>query len=106
MCDQQNLRSAYAYAQSLKYSMSIKLLTEHYLEFLGLKGGYTGSSESTLFKMPHCWKSRVTAQHRVRHINIVLNVRILYVRPCYRVVRSLLQLSEMTLTVIFGLLAG
>ena len=22
----------------------------------GLKGGCTGSSESTLFKMPHCWK--------------------------------------------------
>ena len=41
--------------------MSIKLLTEHNLEFLSLKGGYTGSSESTLFKMPHCWKSSVTA---------------------------------------------
>ena len=39
-------------------SMSVKLLTEHHLEFLCLKGGYTGSSESTLVKMPHCWKSR------------------------------------------------
>ena len=39
--------------------MSVKLLTEHHLEFLSLKGGYTGSSESTLFKMLHCWKSRV-----------------------------------------------
>ena len=28
--------------------MSIKLLTEHHLEFLSLKGGCTGSSESTL----------------------------------------------------------
>ena len=27
-----------------------------------LKGGCTGSSESTLVKMPHCWKSHVTAQ--------------------------------------------
>ena len=27
-----------------------------------LKGGCTGSKESTLFKMPHCWKSHVTAQ--------------------------------------------
>ena len=42
--------------------MSGKLLTEHYLELLSLKGGYTGSPESTLVKMPHCWKSHVTAQ--------------------------------------------
>ena len=41
--------------------MSVKLLTEHHLEFLSLKGGCTGSSESTLVKMPHCWKSRVAA---------------------------------------------
>ena len=42
--------------------MSVKLLTEHDLEFLSLKGGYTGSSEFTLVKMPHCWKSHVMAQ--------------------------------------------
>ena len=42
--------------------MSVKLLTGHHLEFLSLKGGCTGSSESTLVKMPHCWKSRVAAQ--------------------------------------------
>ena len=42
--------------------MNVKLLTEHHLEFLSLKGGCTGSSESTLVKMPHCWKSHVTAQ--------------------------------------------
>ena len=41
--------------------MTIKLLTEHHLEFLSLKGDCTGSSESTLVKMPHCWKSHVTA---------------------------------------------
>ena len=41
--------------------MSVKLLTEHHLEFLSLKRGCTGSSESTLVKMPHCWKSHVTA---------------------------------------------
>ena len=41
--------------------MSVKLLTEQYLEFLSLKGGCRGSSESTLVKMPHCWKSHVTA---------------------------------------------
>ena len=42
--------------------MRIKLLTEPNLEYLSLKGGCTGSSESTLVKMPHCWKSHVTAQ--------------------------------------------
>ena len=33
--------------------MSVKLLTEHRLEFVSLKGGCTGSSESTPVKM-HC----------------------------------------------------
>ena len=44
--------------------MTVKLLTElqfNILEFLSLTGGCTGSSESTLVKMPHCWKSRVAA---------------------------------------------
>ena len=41
--------------------MSVKLLIEHYLELLSLKGGCTGSYEATLVKMPHCWKSGVTA---------------------------------------------
>ena len=34
--------------------MSFKILTEHHLGFLSLKGGCAGSSESTLVKMPHC----------------------------------------------------
>ena len=70
MCDQQRLRSACAYAQSdqslclsLEYFMSVKLLTEHLLEVLSIKWGCTCLSESTLFKMPHCWKSCVTAQY-------------------------------------------
>ena len=37
-------------------------MTEHHLEFLSLKGGCTGSSESTLVKMLFCWKSHVMAQ--------------------------------------------
>ena len=41
--------------------MSVRLLTDPYLEFLSLKGGCTGSSESGHVKMPHCWKSHVTA---------------------------------------------
>ena len=42
--------------------MSAKLLTEHHLEFVSLKGGCTGWYESTLAKMSHCWKSHVTGQ--------------------------------------------
>ena len=42
--------------------MIVKLLTEHHLEFLSLKGGCRGSSKSTHVKMRYCWKSRVMAQ--------------------------------------------
>ena len=45
--------------------MIVKLLTEHHLVFLSLKGACTGSSESTHVKMPHCWKSHDTAQIEV-----------------------------------------
>ena len=41
--------------------MIVKLLTEHHLEFLSLKGGCRGSSESTHVKMPHRWKSHALA---------------------------------------------
>ena len=52
--------------------MIVKLLNEHHLEFQSLKGGYRGSSESTLVKMPYCWKS-----HAQSHI--LFNVKeILY----------------------------
>ena len=37
--------------------MIVKLLTEHHLEFLSLKEGCRGLSESTLVKMSNCWKS-------------------------------------------------
>ena len=42
--------------------MILKLQTEHNLEFLSLKGGCRGSSESTLVRMSHCWKSHATAK--------------------------------------------
>ena len=42
--------------------MIVKLLTEHHLEFLSLKGSCRGSPESTHVKMSHCWKSHATAQ--------------------------------------------
>ena len=41
--------------------MSVKLLTDHHFEFLSFKEGCIGSSESTLVKMAHCWKSHVVA---------------------------------------------
>ena len=41
--------------------MPVKLLTQRHLEFLSLKGDYTGSSESTPVKMSHCWNSHFTA---------------------------------------------
>ena len=69
MCDQQRLRPVCAYAQSdqslclsIEYSMNVKLLTEHHLEFLSLKGFCTGSTESIHVKIPNCWKSHDTAQ--------------------------------------------
>ena len=57
--------------------MIVKLLTEHHLEFLRLKGGCTGLSELTLVKKPHCWKSHVMAQlvlyFRI-HMNLIFDV--------------------------------
>ena len=64
---------------SLEYSMSVKLLTEHQLKFLSLKGGCTGLSESTHVIMPHCWKSHVTA-HMVYNIDSLPHL-FLQVRP-------------------------
>ena len=61
------LRPAYAQSdqslcKSLEYYMSVKLMAEQHLEFLSFKGGCIGSpSESTLVKMPDCWKSHATA---------------------------------------------
>ena len=42
--------------------MSVKLLTEHHLEFLSFKGGCRGSSGSTLVKISYCWKSHALSQ--------------------------------------------
>ena len=45
--------------------MIVKLLTDHHFEFLSLKGGCTGSSESTLVKMSNCMKSQAAAQMNI-----------------------------------------
>ena len=54
--------------------MIVKLPTEHHLEFLILKGGCRGSSESTLVKMSNCWKSNAAANvmQKVRNSDISL----------------------------------
>ena len=54
--------------------MIAKLLTEHHLEFLSLKGGCTGSSEFTHVKMPHCWKSHVRAYFLIVEQRMVMAV--------------------------------
>ena len=51
--------------------MTVKLLTEHHLEFLSLKGCCTGSSESTLVKMPYGWNSHVAAHVSNLHMSII-----------------------------------
>ena len=60
--------------------MRVKPLTEHHLEFLSLKEGCTGSSETTctLVKMPHCWKSHVAAHMltiEMLHVNRIKQER-------------------------------
>ena len=64
--------------------MSVKLLTEQHLEVLSLKGVCTGSSESTLVKIRHCWKSLVAAN--IFRENMVLN------STCYCCLCLLLQI--------------
>ena len=42
--------------------MTVKQLIKHRLEFLRLKGGWTGASESIHVKKSHCWIAHVAAQ--------------------------------------------
>ena len=63
--------------------MIVQLLTEHHLEFLSLKAGCRGSSESTLVKMSNCWKSHAAAHLSFSAINgaflLSVSYRIRYV---------------------------
>ena len=53
--------------------MIVKLLTEYHLEFLSLKGGFRGLSESTLVKMSNSWKSHAAAHlPRLNYAKIIL----------------------------------
>ena len=51
--------------------MIVKLRTEQHLEFLSLKGGCRGSSESAHVKMPYCWKSHALAQIYVKAMGLI-----------------------------------
>ena len=62
--------------------MIVKLLTKHHLEFLSLKGGYRGLSESTLVKMSNCWKSHAAAQNFILFIRLHAMFHILHFVVC------------------------
>ena len=88
MCDQQSLRSACAYTQSdqslcksLEYSMTVKLLTKHHWEFLSLKGGCTGLSESTLVKKPHSGGNNMSRLKCVQNFRTFIIVSFIIIRP-------------------------
>ena len=52
-------------------------MAELHLEFLSLEEGCTGMSESTLVKMPHCWKSHASAHmYYVFEFQILKNYRV------------------------------
>ena len=91
--------------------MIVKLLTEHHLELLSLKGGCRGSSMSTHIKKPHCWKSQATAQiyyyvkiaivsvsTELTTDNTALLVRVISLHP----VRPLQQVSGGNVAVVDG----
>ena len=67
--------------------MTVKLLIEHHLEFISLKGGCRGSSESTNFKMPHCWKSHALAHISFNQRGVLYTVTFLSTIICTFFVR-------------------
>ena len=70
--------------------MTVKLLTEHHLEFQSLEGGYTDSSESTFVEISHCWLSRVAA-HFISKTDTLYSVIICV--SCWSVILSCLLLA-------------
>ena len=74
--------------------MTVKLLTEHHLEFLSLTGGCIGSSESTHVKIPNCWKSHVTAHmHQFSLIRVSLDEGFGPWLPSQRTTKILIRLG-------------
>ena len=66
--------------------MSVMLPTEHHLEFLTLKVGYSGSFESIAVELPHRWKSHVAAHgpvhDLVERIAYTLHCKPFFKRTC------------------------
>ena len=56
------MQSDQSLCRLLEYFMTVKLLTEHQLEILSLKGGSADSYECTHIKIPYFGKSHVAAQ--------------------------------------------
>ena len=59
--------------------MTVKLLAEHHLEFLSIRGGFTGLSESIIVKMRHCWELHVGALIVIYHLAVVYTLVNVYV---------------------------
>ena len=70
----------------LEYFMIVKLLIEHHLELRSLTGGCKGSSESTLVKMPHCWKISCTGSNLYTYLSAF--------RPGYGCQSTLLRIIQ------------
>ena len=65
--------------------MTVKLLTEHHLEFISLKGGCTGSSECSLVKMFDCRESHVVAH---MHLSCSILFSVLQLKKKEKVAQS------------------
>ena len=73
------MQSCQSLCLSLEYSMIIKSMTEHHLEFLSINRGCTTSSESIHVKIPHSWKSHVMSHLELASIlEIYCNVFVNY----------------------------
>ena len=91
--------------------MNVKLLTKQHLEFLRLKGGCTGSSESKLVKIQHCWKSRVAAhtsnkKHQCRSCSFFSTILLYTFKLLYSSVHLILSALYYLLTDLSILLQG
>ena len=79
--------------------MTVKLLTEHHFEFLHLKGGRTGSSESTIVKIPvvgnHMSRLKILSKHcskfRSSRVTVWISKEIVGVGVCERVAACVLK---------------
>ena len=67
--------------------MILRLLTDYHLEFLSLREGCTGSSESTLVKMPHSldYMSRLNYFFTFLPILAEWNFTVVSIRPVHTV---------------------